>query len=80
MNYQSLKSQTGKFPYGTASLVTIIRNQPDISSTKPTVVTKWAYMMYKKVWKYYWVLDEKEFKVLENKADELTITLEIVVT
>ena len=39
--FESLKSQTGKFPFGIASLLTIIKKQPDGEGTKPSDVMNW---------------------------------------
>ena len=39
--FESLKSQTGKFPFGIASLLTIIKEQPDGEGTKPSGVMNW---------------------------------------
>ena len=39
--FESLKAHTGKFPLGTTSLTTIIRDQDDDTGTKPRGVTSW---------------------------------------
>ena len=39
--YEALKSQTGKLPFSTKSLVYTIRERPDSEVTKPSGVTNW---------------------------------------
>lgn len=69
-----MKSQTGKFPFGIALLLTIIKEQPDGEGTKPSGVMNWKDMTNDQAWNYYQSLDKREAKVLENKADELNMS------
>lgn len=52
----------------------IIKEQPDSEGTKPSGVMNWKNMTHDQAWNYYWGLDKREAKVLESKADELTMS------
>ena len=55
-------------------MITIIREQPHGFGTKSDSVMNWADLTNYQAWKYYWEMDEKEAELLEQKADELTVS------
>ena len=72
--FQSLKTHAGKFPLGTTSLTTVVRDQDDNTGTKPSGVTSWKKITSEQAWEYYRNASNDEAAALEKKADKLTMS------